>query len=72
MAISANCPSCYTRVSFGHKPREYQHVVCPSCNTVLEILRINPPVLDWVFESDNDYNDRGDYMFYEISFKKRR
>jgi len=70
MAISAKCPSCYTRVSFGLKPEFYQRVVCQNCDTVLRIVKINPPVLDWDFESDNENNNREDYLSDEILTKK--
>jgi hypothetical protein len=71
MAINAKCPSCYNKVTFGYRPHVHQRITCPICNTALEVMRINPPLLDWFYESDRDYDIDGDYLSDEISFEKR-
>ena len=53
----AKCPSCLIKVDIGRNPRPYQRIKCPDCDTALEIIKINPPVLDWVFGNEEFYDN---------------
>ena len=67
----AKCPSCDNKVKLGQKPRIGLRIICPECEAVLDILRLNPPLLDWAFENGEDYYDGGDYLYAEIELEKR-
>ena len=66
----AKCPSCSFKVKLGQKPRIGSRLVCPECEVVVEILHLNPPLLDLPFESGEDYYEGDDYLFDEIEFEK--
>ena len=70
MAITAKCPACDNKILLMSKPHISQRLRCTSCEAELEVVRTNPPALDWIFDSDYDFDYRGDYLSEKISFKK--
>jgi hypothetical protein len=71
MKTLAKCPSCYTRIDLGPKPRQFQRIVCPECEVDLKIIKTNPPLLDWAFESDG-YYDNGDFQYDDLFVERHR
>ena len=71
MNAFAKCPSCLAKVRFGPKPRIGKRFLCPECEAYVEIVKMNPPLLDWAFEQDKDYNDSFDYQYDPVSFENR-
>jgi hypothetical protein len=69
---SCKCPSCYTRIELGPKPRQFQRIVCPECEVDLEIIKTNPPLLDWAFDYDENYYDNSDFQYDDLSFERHR
>ncbi len=53
----AKCPSCSIKMDIGKNPRPYQRLICPDCGSDLEIVKIDPPVLDWAFGNEEFYDD---------------
>jgi len=53
----AKCPSCLIKIDIGRSPRHYQRIICPDCDAHVEIIKIDPPVLDWAFGSEEFYDD---------------
>ena len=53
----AKCPSCLIKVDIGKNPRPYQRLRCPDCEAYLEVVKINPPILDWAFGNEEFYED---------------
>ena len=70
MKKMAKCPSCMFKVDIGEKPRFGQRIKCPDCEAVLEIIQINPPILDWLFDEDKDYSYDANFYFDEMSFER--
>ena len=70
MAITAKCPACDNKIKLISKPYMSQRLICTSCEAPLEVVRTNPLVLDWIFDSDYDFDYRGDRLSEKISFKK--
>jgi transcription initiation factor IIE alpha subunit len=66
----AQCPSCSTKVTIDPQSRPSQQVVCPLCDSILEIIKLDPPLLDFTFDYD-DYFDGGYYLYEEISPERR-
>ncbi|MCL7452224.1 MAG: lysine biosynthesis protein LysW [Anaerolineae bacterium] len=50
----AYCPDCASRIYLGRKPWLNQPAFCDQCEADLEVVRLNPPVLDWVDEVADD------------------
>ncbi|MBN1667401.1 MAG: hypothetical protein JW862_09940 [Anaerolineales bacterium] len=67
----AECPACGNEVRFRTKPRMGQLVTCPSCESELEVVWLDPVELDWPFDEEDDFEDDDDYYddddddFYE-------
>lgn len=74
MTIYAKCPSCVSRLNLSRKARFNQRIVCPDCEAVLEIIRLDPPLLDWPLEDGEIYNSgfAPDYLYDDIYFEERR
>ena len=53
----AKCPSCLIKIDIGRSSRQYQRIICPDCDAQLEIVKIDPPVLDWAFGEEEFYDD---------------
>ena len=62
----AKCPSCSIKLDIGSNPRPYQRFVCPDCNAFLEIVKINPPLLDWAFGESEEYYDPLDFAVWSF------
>jgi lysine biosynthesis protein LysW len=43
----ARCPACKTTMELEKGPRINNLIICPNCKTVLEIIRLDPPELEW-------------------------
>ena len=54
----ALCPSCWRRVNLGPRTEPGQMLSCPHCAADLEVIKVNPPVLDWALQEWGD--DGGD------------
>ncbi len=50
----ATCPECDERIRFVEMPDVGDLVRCRTCNARLEVVSINPIVLDWPFDLDED------------------
>jgi hypothetical protein len=71
MSKLAVCPSCAIKVDIGQKPYFGHRIVCPDCKAALEIIQVNPPLLDWLFDNDKDYYPGNDYLSDEYFFESR-
>jgi len=50
----ATCPQCDERIRFADMPDIGDIVTCRWCDARLEVVSLNPIVLDWPFELDED------------------
>ena len=48
--VKADCPACDAKVHLGVKPKMGQRVVCPSCDTEIEVVWLEPVELDWPYD----------------------
>jgi alpha-aminoadipate carrier protein LysW len=51
---TAFCPNCDGEIRLGPQPRIGQRVTCPDCDTELEIIELDPPELDWIYEGPGE------------------
>ena len=48
------CPSCGEYIFVGDRPRIHQLITCRSCEDQLEIIRLDPIILDWSYIPNED------------------
>ena len=48
MSLCAKCPDCARTISLGC-PRRIWIFACPHCSALLEVVQLDPPVLNWVY-----------------------
>jgi len=48
--LMTRCPECDSRIYFDRRPDNGQMLVCPECETSLEVISVNPIRLDWASE----------------------
>ena len=48
------CPSCGEYIYLGDRARLGQLLTCSSCEDELEVIRLNPIILDWSYIPDDD------------------
>jgi len=46
---TARCICCSRAASLGSNFTKGQTITCPDCGTLLEIISLNPPELDWAY-----------------------
>jgi lysine biosynthesis protein LysW len=51
---TAPCPDCEAGVDLGPWPKEGQEVICMNCGVLLEVVSLEPLILDWAI---GDYDD---------------
>jgi lysine biosynthesis protein LysW len=58
--VSTRCPGCNNGIYIGQHPKLGDLVVCNHCYLDLEIVKLNPIILDWaVFETRFYYDEDG-------------
>ena len=58
--VSAECPSCGEMVFFTKRPEIGEYVECKYCEEALEVIDLEPVLLDFPLEEDG-YDDDYDY-----------
>jgi lysine biosynthesis protein LysW len=51
--VKATCPNCGEKTSIGERPKTGQVVVCNNCGIELEIVSLDPLILDWVYDPED-------------------
>ncbi|MCL4802945.1 MAG: hypothetical protein KJ046_01440 [Anaerolineae bacterium] len=58
-SLMARCLECDSRIYFDRKPDLGQIIVCPECETSLEVVRTNPIQFGWADEGSERGNASG-------------
>ena len=53
----ARCPLCKEDIKADRKLKLKQRLICPVCDAVLEVVRLNPIELDWFCEDEFNFNE---------------
>lgn len=53
----ARCPHCRTNVELDDRLEVWDTITCDECSTVLQLVKISPPTLDYFLEEEPDYDD---------------
>lgn len=62
--VQARCPECESWVALKDGIKLWELVVCPTCDTELEVIGLSPVALDYAegeYYDDDDYDDDYDY-----------
>lgn len=54
---TAICPACDRNIKVPNRPRIGQKLVCPHCDTDLEVIEVDPLELDWAYEDLDDFDE---------------
>lgn len=69
---NADCPDCDRTIYFEIVPNLGQRVVCPICETLLEVIHRDPLILDWSGDPhlDDPYaEEEQDLAFYYDDYR---
>jgi alpha-aminoadipate/glutamate carrier protein LysW len=56
--LRARCPSCGSWVNLRDNAEVWDLVDCTDCNTLLEVVDLRPPTLDYAkSQDDNEWDD---------------
>lgn len=60
------CLSCGEDVYIGHNPKVGSFITCKSCDSLLEIVDLDPIMIDWPYYDDDESSfdsmeDESDY-----------
>ncbi len=70
--IRARCPACNAPVLLRDNAEVWDPVTCPECDTLLEIVDLRPPTLDYAQGSLEDDWEDDEWEERENRGKKRR
>lgn len=70
--LRARCPSCNAWVNLRDTAEIWDVVNCPECNTLLEVVDLRPPTLDYADgEGEHEDWDEEEWEEDEDDFRKR-
>ena len=62
--VMATCPKCGEDVRLPGQCRAGETIFCRSCESEFEIVRTNPPVLDWLHIQDYESSFDDDLAYF--------
>lgn len=62
---ASRCPSCGEKIFLGEQPKVGQYLLCSICDEKVEIIKLDPIVLDLLYEPDSGFM----YDDYEVMDK---
>jgi alpha-aminoadipate carrier protein LysW len=57
MSDDATCPECAAEISLARGTLAGEIVQCPDCGAELEVISLDPPVLDLAPEEEEDWGE---------------
>ncbi|MCC6904781.1 MAG: hypothetical protein IT326_02995 [Anaerolineae bacterium] len=54
--VKVRCPECLAPIWVRESIAQWAPVTCPECHTALEVISLNPPVLDYL-QAGIDHDD---------------
>ena len=50
MSVIEFCLGCEREIDLGPSPEVEQRITCPHCGVMLEVIKIDPLELDWIYD----------------------
>lgn len=67
---TSRCPYCGEKIPIGDRPKIGQYLVCSICDEKVEIVSLDPVVLDLVFDPDGNGFNQDEYEQWDRSWKR--
>ena len=67
---TSRCPSCGEKISIGDRPKIGQYLLCSICDERVEIVNLDPVVLDLIYLPDEDGYSIDVYEFWDRYWAK--
>ena len=64
---TVECLACDDDVYVGRNPKVGNFVTCRHCEEVFQIIDIDPVLIDWPYDEDDDYTD-DDEGYYDDNY----
>lgn len=62
---TSRCPSCGEKISIGEQPKIGQYLLCSVCDEKVEIVRLDPIVLDLIFVPGDNGHNNDEYEYWD-------
>jgi hypothetical protein len=62
---TSRCPSCGEKISIGERPRVGQYLYCSICDEQVEIVNLDPIVLDLLYIPNDNGRSPEEYEYWE-------
>jgi lysine biosynthesis protein LysW len=62
---TSRCPSCGEKITIGEHPKIGQYLLCSICDEMVEIVNLDPVVLDLIYIPDEDGYSIDEYEFWD-------
>jgi lysine biosynthesis protein LysW len=62
---TSRCPSCGEKITIGEYPKIGQYLLCSICDEKVEVVNLDPVVLDLLYVPDEDGYSIDEYEFWD-------
>lgn len=69
---ASRCPSCGEKIYLGDHPKVGQYLHCSICDEQVEIIKLDPIVLDLIFVPDDSRYMLDDYDLEDKHWKRAK
>jgi hypothetical protein len=66
----SHCPSCGEQILIESFPKMAQRFTCPACDEQLEIINLDPIILDLVFDFSEKRFNYDEYEYWDKYWEK--
>jgi lysine biosynthesis protein LysW len=62
---TSRCPSCGERIAIGESPKIGQYLICSICDEKVEIVNLDPVILDLIYFPDGNGYAYDNYEYWD-------
>jgi DNA-directed RNA polymerase subunit RPC12/RpoP len=62
---TSRCPSCSENISIGERPQIGQYFLCSNCDEKVEVIKLDPIMLDLIYIPDESDYHIEDYEYWD-------
>jgi peptide subunit release factor 1 (eRF1) len=62
---TSRCPSCGEMISVGERPKIGQYLLCSICDEKVEVVNLDPIILDLIYVQDENGYTIDEYEFWD-------
>ena len=68
--LTSRCPSCGEKISIGERPKIGQYLLCSICDEKVEIVSLDPIVVDLIYVPGDDGYNFEEYEYWDRYWKR--